>query len=115
MIDRNPGVEDRARLEREGYLVVRDFFHKDSVAQLMKWTQELEMAPEVPGPGASGFKTHQDQQAGWSAYAPLFLTVMVTIVAASHGDLRARHFADKHASLPPDIDRDREKTYVFRV
>ena len=23
--------------------------------------------------------------------------------------------ADKHASFPPDIDRDREKTYVFRV
>ena len=34
---------------------------------------------------------------------------------ASEGDHRARYFADKHASFPPDIDRDREKTYVFRV
>lgn len=30
-------------------------------------------------PGGSGFKPHQDQQAGWSAYAPLFLTAMLTI------------------------------------
>jgi 2-aminoethylphosphonate dioxygenase len=213
MIDRNPGVEERARLERDGYLVVRDFFGKDSVAELMKWTVELETAPEVPGrhwvyredsvtvpvrrviqrienfcpyhtgfddlirrgslarwssallggpvalfkdkinfkmPGAPGFKAHQDQQAGWSSYAPLFLTAMVTLDAATlengcleiaagrhrkgligadaprrilyltcnlaiHGDLRARYFADKHASFPPDVDRDREKTYVFRV
>jgi 2-aminoethylphosphonate dioxygenase len=251
MIDRNPGVEERARLERDGYLVVRDFFGKDSVAELMKWTVELETAPEVPGrhwvyredsvtvpvrrviqrienfcpyhtgfdrlirqgvlahwssallggpvflfkdkinfkmPGAPGFKAHQDQQAGWSSYAPLFLTVMVTLDAATlengcleiapgrhregligapwvpleeqgldlrpvptapgdviffdsfvphasktnltdaprrilyltynlarHGDLRARYFADKHSSFPPDVDRDREKTYVFRV
>jgi ectoine hydroxylase-related dioxygenase (phytanoyl-CoA dioxygenase family) len=139
-------------------------------------------------PGGAGFKAHQDQQAGWSTYAPLFVTVMVTLDPstlengclelapgrhregligeqwvpleesgldlqpvptapgdviffdsfaphaskanltsaprrilyltynlASQGDHRERYFADKHASFPPDIDRDREKTYVFRV
>jgi ectoine hydroxylase-related dioxygenase (phytanoyl-CoA dioxygenase family) len=30
-------------------------------------------------PGGSGFEAHQDQQAGWSAYAPLFVTAMVSI------------------------------------
>ncbi|MBV8095881.1 MAG: phytanoyl-CoA dioxygenase family protein [Acetobacteraceae bacterium] len=30
-------------------------------------------------PGGGGFTLHQDQQAGWSAYAPLFLTAMVGI------------------------------------
>ena len=30
-------------------------------------------------PGGDGFKPHQDQQAGWSAYAPLFLTAMLSI------------------------------------
>jgi 2-aminoethylphosphonate dioxygenase len=30
-------------------------------------------------PGGSGFRAHQDQQAGWSIYAPLFLTVMLSI------------------------------------
>jgi ectoine hydroxylase-related dioxygenase (phytanoyl-CoA dioxygenase family) len=46
-------------------------------------------------PGGAGFELHQDQQAGWSVYAPLFITAMVCIdpatvengclqVAASH-------------------------------
>jgi 2-aminoethylphosphonate dioxygenase len=30
-------------------------------------------------PGSGGFQPHQDQQAGWSKYAPIFLTAMVTI------------------------------------
>ena len=149
MIDRNPGVDDVAHLQRDGYLVVREFFDADSLAQLLKWTAELEAAPEVSGrhwvyredsittplrkviqrienfcpyhagfdrlirhsalarwssallggpavlfkdkinfkmPGAPGFKAHQDQQAGWSVYAPLFLTAMVTLdpAASSH-------------------------------
>src|SRR5215468_7905792 len=30
-------------------------------------------------PGGAGFDPHQDQQAGWSRYAPMFVTAMVTI------------------------------------
>src|SRR5262249_23708584 len=30
-------------------------------------------------PGGGGFKPHQDQQAGWSTYADLFITGMVSI------------------------------------
>jgi 2-aminoethylphosphonate dioxygenase len=30
-------------------------------------------------PGGDGFKPHQDQQAGWSTYADLFVTAMVSI------------------------------------
>jgi len=251
MIDRTATVQDVARLQRDGYLLIRDFFDPDSVGQVLSWTVELEKAPEVSGrhwvyredsvttpvqrviqrienfcpyhagfdrlirhsavsrwtsalmggavvlfkdkinfkmPGGAGFKAHQDQQAGWSVYAPLFVTAMVSLDAAtlengcleiaagrhregligeqwvpleeqglelqpvpthpgdviffdsfaphaskpnltnqprrilyltynlaSHGDQRARYFADKHASFPPDVDRDREKTYVFRV
>jgi ectoine hydroxylase-related dioxygenase (phytanoyl-CoA dioxygenase family) len=251
MIDRIPTGEDGARMQREGYLVVRDFIDPGQVAELLEWTTGLERAPEVSGrhwiyredsakapgqrviqrienfcpyhpgfdrfirrgaltrwiaalmggpvvlfkdkinfkmPGGAGFKAHQDQQAGWSTYAPLFVTAMVTLDAAtlengcleiapgrrlggligqqwvpleerelrlepvptapgdviffdsyvphaskpnltdaprrilyitynlaSAGDHRERYFADKHASFPPDIDRDREKTYVFRV
>jgi hypothetical protein len=251
MIDRIATVEELARLQRDGYLVVRKFFNAEQIAQLLRWTVELETAPELSGrhwvyredsvstpgkrviqrienfcpyhegfdrliregsltrwtaalmggpvvlfkdkinfkmPGGAGFKAHQDQQAGWSAYAPLFITAMVTLDAATlengcleiaagrhregligaqwvpleeqglelepvptdpgdviffdsfvphaskpnltnaprrilyltynlaaEGDHRARYFADKHASFPPDIDRDRDKTYVFRV
>lgn len=34
-------------------------------------------------PGGGGFEAHQDQQAGWSTYAPLFVTAMVSIDAAT--------------------------------
>ena len=34
-------------------------------------------------PGGAGFEPHQDQQAGWSAYAPLFVTALVAIDAAT--------------------------------
>ena len=138
-------------------------------------------------PGGDGFKAHQDQQAGWSAYGPLFVTMMLTLDAATlengcleigsrreagligeewqpldagglelrpvptapgdaiffdsyaphasqpnltssprrvlyltynllrDGDHRARYFADKHASFPPDIDRRGDRKYVYRV
>lgn len=34
-------------------------------------------------PGGPGFKAHQDQQAGWGRYAPLFVTAMVSIDPAT--------------------------------
>jgi hypothetical protein len=34
-------------------------------------------------PGGAGFEPHQDQQAGWSAYAPLFVTALVSIDRAT--------------------------------
>ncbi len=34
-------------------------------------------------PGGAGFELHQDQQAGWSRYAPLFVTAMVCIDPAT--------------------------------
>ena len=34
---------------------------------------------------------------------------------ASEGDQLARYYADKRASFPPDIERDPDKEYVFRV
>lgn len=142
-------------------------------------------------PGGDGFKPHQDQQAGWSVYADLFITAMVSIDASteengclefapghhkrgligaewkpltpaemagmtfksyptvpgdvalfdsyaphqsgpnrtteerrilyitynrrSAGDHRLQYYADKHKNLPPDIEREPGKTYVFRV
>ncbi|MTJ82790.1 MAG: phytanoyl-CoA dioxygenase family protein [Telmatospirillum sp.] len=34
-------------------------------------------------PGGAGFDLHQDQQAGWSRYAPLFVTAMICIDPAT--------------------------------
>ncbi len=142
-------------------------------------------------PGGDGFKPHQDQQAGWSLYAPIFITALVCIDQATvengcleiaggqhdkgligpeweplsdetRGDVafvpvptapgdaiffdsytphgsqpnltdkarrvlyvtynrvrdgghRERYFADKRASFPPDIERDPDKVYRYRV
>ncbi len=54
---------------------------------LSRWTAALMGGPVVlfkekinfKMPGAPGFKAHQDQQAGWTRYAPLFVTALVTI------------------------------------
>ena len=163
---------------------------------LVRWAAALMGGPVVlfkekinfKLPGSPGFKAHQDQQAGWSRYAPRFLTAMVTLDAATiengclevaagappggligaeweplaeagldlrpvptgpgdviffdsfvphasgpnrtteprrilyltynlsvYGDQRVRYYADKHTSFPPDIERDRNRQYVFRV
>ena len=34
-------------------------------------------------PGGDGFKAHQDQQAGWTSFAPIFVTALVTIDPAT--------------------------------
>ena len=34
-------------------------------------------------PGGAGFEPHQDQQAGWSTYAPIFVTALVSIDPAT--------------------------------
>ncbi|MHA1537063.1 MAG: phytanoyl-CoA dioxygenase family protein [Alphaproteobacteria bacterium] len=142
-------------------------------------------------PGGGGFEVHQDQQAGWGAYADFFLTSMVSIdeatiengcleIAAGHhdrglvhaeweplsdadikgmkfvncetkpgdavffdcytphgsrpnlsdkqrrvlyvtynrasdGDHLQKYYADKRLSYPPDIERDPDKEYRYRV
>ncbi len=141
-----PTPADLAAMERDGYLVVRGFFDPAETADVLRWTEEVSGAPEVPGrhmvyyedsltepgrrvvqrienfcpfhagfdalvrqgrlldwtsalmrgpavlfkekinfkmPGADGFKAHQDQQAGWTTYAPIFVTALVTIDPAT--------------------------------
>jgi ectoine hydroxylase-related dioxygenase (phytanoyl-CoA dioxygenase family) len=141
-----PSLAELAAMDRDGYLVVRGFFDPAETAELLRWTEEITAAPELPGrhmvyyedsltlpkrrvvqrienfcpfhrgfdtlirhgallswtgalmgspvvlfkekinfklPGAPGFKAHQDQAAGWTRYAPLFMTAMVTIDPAT--------------------------------
>lgn len=141
-----PTADDLAAMDRDGYLVVRGFFDAAETADVLRWTEEISTAPEVPGrhmvyyedsltepgrrvvqrienfcpfhpqfdalvrhgrlldwtaalmrapavlfkekinfkmPGAPGFKAHQDQQAGWTRYAPIFVTALVTIDPAT--------------------------------
>ena len=143
---REPSEAERASMARDGYLVVPGFFDAPATAELLRWTEELEQAPDEVGrhwvyredsltepgrrviqrienfcpshpgfdslirngalarwtaalmggpvalfkekinfkmPGAPGFKAHQDQQAGWGRYAPLFVTALVTLDPAT--------------------------------
>ena len=144
--NRSPTAAERKMMECDGYLVVPRFFDARQTADLLRWTESLEQAPERPGqhwvyhedsltepgrrviqrienfcpyhegfdaivrngalsswaaalmggpvvlfkdkinfkmPGGPGFTAHQDQQAGWTRYAPLFVTAMVTLDAAT--------------------------------
>ena len=144
--DRDPTALECGRMAQDGYLLVRDFFGPRQTDEFLRWTTELETAPERPGrhwvyheesliepkrwviqrienfcpfhagfdaavregaltrwtaallggpvvlfkdkvnfkmPGAPGFKAHQDQQAGWSRYAPIFVTAMVSLDPAT--------------------------------
>lgn len=136
-------------MDRDGYLLVPGFFGPAEAAELLRWTEEVLDAPEVPGrhmvywedslaepgrrvvqrvenfcpfhaqldqairfgaladwaghllggpavlfkekvnlkyPGGDGFKLHQDQQAGWSRWAPIFVTAMVSLDPATIGN-----------------------------
>ncbi len=189
------GVQLVQRIEKfcEHHSGLNDFVRHGAPAQ---WSESLLEGAVVlfkekinfKMPGGGGFEAHQDQQAGWSRYAPHFITAMLTIDPApvesgcleieagrhrggmigeewvplaekeldlrpiptepgdaifldsfvphasrpnftasprrilfltynlaGHGDHRLRYYHDKHASFPPDIERDISKTYVFRV
>ena len=141
-----PDAAQIEAMDRDGFVVVPGFYDARETADLLRWTDEISAAPEVPGrhmvyhedsltepgvrviqrienfcpfhhgfdalirqgrlldwtaglmrapvvlfkekinfkmPGAPGFKAHQDQQAGWTRYAPIFVTALVTIDPAT--------------------------------
>ena len=43
------GPAERLRFERDGFLTVRGMFDPTTMAALIRWTDELAAAPEVPG------------------------------------------------------------------
>lgn len=46
---RDPTMDELSLMERDGFLVVRDFFDPPQTADLLAWTEALERAPERPG------------------------------------------------------------------
>jgi 2-aminoethylphosphonate dioxygenase len=55
-------------------------------------------------PGGDGFKPHQDQQAGWTAYASRFITVMVAVddATAENGCLEIAPGQHRRGMLGPE-------------
>ncbi len=70
--------------------------------------------PTAPG-DAIFFDSYTPHRSGPNLTNSPRRVLYVTYNRASEGDHRARYFADKRESFPPDIERDPTKTYVFRV
>ena len=73
----------------------------------------------VPYPTAPGdtmfFDSYAPHRSGPNLTNSSRRVLYVTYNRASAGDHRARYFADKRKSFPPDIEREPGKTYIFRV
>jgi hypothetical protein len=81
----DPGVRLIQRIEN--FCPFHAGFHRLVQGRLKAAVEALLGAPAVlfkdkinfKMPGGTGFESHQDQQAGWSRYAPLFVTALVCI------------------------------------
>ena len=81
----------RVRQRIEDFCPVHPGFDALVHGRLLRASAELMGGPVVlfkdkinfKEPGGAGFEPHQDQQAGWSVYAPLFVTALVAIDAAT--------------------------------
>lgn len=74
----------------------------------------FEPYPTQPG-DAMFFDSFAPHRSGPNLTDSARRVLYVTYNRASEGDHRAAYFADKRKSFPPDIERDPDKTYVFRV
>ncbi len=70
--------------------------------------------PTAPG-DAMFFDSYAPHRSGPNMTDKSRRVLYVTYNRASQGDHRARYFADKRKSFPPDIEREAGKEYVFRV
>jgi ectoine hydroxylase-related dioxygenase (phytanoyl-CoA dioxygenase family) len=74
----------------------------------------LQPVPTAPG-DVSFFDSFVPHGSKPNLTATARRVLYLTFNLAAHGDQRARYYADKHAAFPPDIDRDPNQSYVFRV
>ncbi len=77
---------------------------------------ELEFVPYPMQPGdALFFDSYLPHRSAPNRTAEHRRVLYVTYNRASEGDQRARYYADKHASYPPDCEREPGKRYEYRV
>jgi ectoine hydroxylase-related dioxygenase (phytanoyl-CoA dioxygenase family) len=81
--------------------------------------EEIKEMPFVPVPTKPGDVVFFDSYVPHGSYPNLSdkrrRILYVTYDRASEGDQRARYYADKRKSFPPDCEREAGKEYVFRV
>lgn len=77
---------------------------------------EVEFVPYPMQPGdALFFDSYLPHRSAPNATRERRRVLYVTYNRASEGDQRARYYADKHASYPPDCEREPGKRYEYRV
>ena len=77
---------------------------------------EVEFVPYPMEPGdVALFDSYLPHRSAPNATNERRRVLYVTYNRASEGDQRARYYADKHASYPPDCERDPGKAYAYRV
>lgn len=111
---------DRATLEN-GCLKLVAGHHKSGLAK--SWEpltdEEIEDMEFVPVPTEPGDVVFFDSFAPHGSDPNMSDSIRriyyATYNRASAGDHMARYYADKHKNFPPDVDRDPDKDYVFRV
>ncbi|MEM7224725.1 MAG: phytanoyl-CoA dioxygenase family protein [Pseudomonadota bacterium] len=78
--------------------------------------EEMAFTPYPTQPGdAMFFDSFAPHRSGPNLTERARRVLYVTYNRASAGDHRARYFADKRASFPPDVERAPGERYVFRV
>ena len=111
---------DRATLEN-GCLQLAAGHHKSGLVKSWEPLNEDDMKGMCfePVPTAPGDIVFFDCYAPHASEANMSDTIRriyyATYNRASAGDHMAQYYADKHKNFPPDIDRDPDKEYVFRV
>lgn len=111
-----------AATERNGCLEMAAGWHdRGLVGELWRPLDEIQTAgmhfvacPTEPG-DAIFFDCYAPHRSAPNLTEEQRRVLYVTYNRASAGDQRARYFADKRKSFPPDIEREPGKSYVFRV
>lgn len=111
---------DRATLEN-GCLFIAGGEHKKGLK--MEWAplsdEEIADMDFVPVPTEPGDVVFFDSYAPHSSEPNMSDDIRriyyATYNGASKGDHLEQYYADKYANYPPDIDRDPERKYVFKV
>jgi ectoine hydroxylase-related dioxygenase (phytanoyl-CoA dioxygenase family) len=79
-------------------------------------TNHAEYIPVHCKPGdAVFFDSYAPHRSGPNNTAEARRVLYITYNRLSEGDSRAQYYADKHRNFPPDIERDSDRDYSFKV
>ena len=112
---------DPATLENGCLEMVKGWHDKGLVGDEWRPLDALDMDGMMfePCPTAPGdvvfFDSYAPHQSAPNLTAQRRRVLYVTYNRRSAGDHRAKYYADKRRSYPPDIEREPDKEYVFRV